>query len=357
MANRLTQPDRLTPKENYLRLARGEDIEYIPTHTFFGKPVNGEVPITPMGPCTMLYRDDYYPGAEKFHDDWGVEYTAVPEANGSFMPSGTHTNDYLIKDLEHWRDYIDTPRLYDGIDWERKAQEDLSKVDRNQTAIVNGSPMMPFQQMMAMMGFMDGLAAMYEEPELFMEVLDYMLDYLQPHMEACLDAYQPDLFYILDDTATQRAPFISLEMYREIIKPYYVRLSEKAHERGIPLIFHNCGKCEMFIEDMIDIGVRYWDPAQSVNDLHKIQATYGKNNNFNIIGGFDWEEPDTWPEVSEEYVREQMRKNIDEYAPGGHFIAAAAIIGPGGDPLTAQVNDWLADESYYYRREWMRKNG
>lgn len=349
--------DRLTPKENYLRLCRGEEIEYIPTHTFFSVPVYDEVPIKPFGPCTMLYREDFRPGAESFHDDWGVEYTSVPSANGSFIPSGTHTNDYLIKDLHHWYDYIEKPRLYDGIDWKRKAHEDFEGFDRNWTAVVNGSPLMPFQQLMAMLGFNDGLVALYEEPEVCAEILDYMLDYLVPHMEACMDAYEPDLFYLLDDTATQRAPFISLELFREVILPAYRRLCKPAIDRGVPLVYHNCGKCEAFLPDMVRLGVRYWDPAQTQNDLHGLQETLCEEYNFNIIGAFTWEEPKSWPEISEEYVCAQMRKNIDEYAPGGHFLACAAIIGPGGDPLTAQVNSWLARESYYYRREWMRKNG
>lgn len=366
------KPDKLTPKENYLRLAHGEDIEYIPTHTFFSMPIHDERPITPMGPCTMLYREDFKPGALTFHDDWGVEYITVRSANGGFIPTGTHTGKYLISDIYKWREQIDTPRLYDGIDWKEKAREDLSKVDRSKTAIVNGSPVMPFQQIMAMMGFNEGLMAMYDEPEIIHDIMNYMMDYLIPHMEACMDAYEPDLFYILDDTATQRAPFISMDMFEEMVLPYYIRMTRLCRERGVPVVYHNCGKCESFLPHMIkDVGVQYWDPAQPVNDLHEIQATLGKEYNFNIIGGFTWKEPDNWAEIVcswpnlppqkmddlEEYVRQQMRDNIDKYAPGGHFLPCAAIIGELGDPLTAQINAWLADESYLYRREWMKKNG
>lgn len=349
--------DKLTPKENYLRMYRGEEIEYIPTHTFFGAPVNEERPIAPFGTCTMLYRDDFKPGADKFHDDWGVEYTSVPSANGSFIPSGTHTNDYLIKDVTKWRDYIDKPILYDGINWKEKAAQDLKDFNRDETAIVCGSPMMPFQQLMAMLGFVDGLTLLYEEPEAILEIEDYMISYLEPHIRANIEAYNPDLFYILDDTATQRSPFISPKLFDEMFLPLYERIARPALERGIPLVYHNCGHCEALLPSMVKLGVRYWDPAQPVNDIHGLQETLCKEYNFNIIGGFKWKEPEGWPEVSEEYVRQQMRDNIDEYAPGGHFLPCASIIGPGGDPLTKQVNSWLADESYYYRREWMKKHG
>ena len=348
--------DKLTPKENYLRLCRGEEIEYIPAHTFFGLPINDELPITPAGLCSMdmLYCDDFKPGAETFHDDWGVEYTSVPSANGSFIPSGTHTNDYLIKDIYHWQDYINKPSLYDNVDWEIKAKKDLAKIDRDRTAVICGSPLMPFQQLMAMIGFVDGLVALYEEPEIMTEILDYMISYLEPHITATFEHYNPDLFIILDDTATQRAPFISLDMFRELLMPAYRRLCKEATDRGIPLLYHNCGKCETFLPDMIELGVRYWDPAQTVNDLDTIQKTLCPQYNFNFAGGFDWHEPEG--KATEEYVRQQMRDYIDRWAPGGHFLVTGGVIGPGGDPYTAQINAWLADESYIYRREWVKNN-
>lgn len=349
--------DRLTPKENYLRMCRGEEIEYIPTHNMWSEPIYDEVPLKTFGCMNRLYADDMKPGAKLFHDNWGVEYTSVPSANGGFIPVGTHTGKYLIEDIYHWRDYIKEPHFYDDIDWERVAQEELSQIDRKRTAVVNGIPVSIFQSLMALMGFNEGLINLYEEPELCKEILDFEVDYVLPHIEKCFDIYKPDLFYIIDDTATQRAPFMSLEMFREMILPYYKKICKKAIDNGVPLLYHNCGLCEPYLQDMIDLGVRYWDPAQPVNDLHRIQKTFGEKYNFSIVGAFDWKEPETWPEVSEEYVREQVRQNIDEYAPYGHFLAAPGIIGMLGDPLIKQVNDWMADESYHYRRAWMKKNG
>ncbi|MBQ8830864.1 MAG: hypothetical protein IJ017_04650 [Oscillospiraceae bacterium] len=349
--------DKLTPKENYLRLCRGEEIEYIPTQTYFGASINGEQPIAPTGLCGpgMMYREEFGSGTETFHDDWGVEYISVPSANGGFMPMGTHTNEYLIKDIYKWRDYIDKPCLYDNIDWERKAQSDLAKIDREQTAVVVGSPLQPFQQLMAMIGFVDGLVALYEEPEIMEEILDYMITYIEPHIQANIDYYNPDLFVILDDTATQRVPFISVDMFRELLMPAYRRIAKAATDRGIPLLYHNCGNCQAFMPDMIDLGVRYWEPAQTTNDLDTIQKTLCPQYNFNVVGGFDWVEPEV--ELTEDYTRQLMRDYINRWAPGGHFITAAGIIGPLGDKRTAQINEWLTDESYTYRREWIKKQG
>lgn len=350
--------DKLTPKENYLRLCRGEEIEYIPTHTFFGLPIHDELPIMPFGICAgdMLYCDDFHPGAESFHDDWGVEYTTVQSANGGFIPTGTHTNEYLIKDIYHWQDYIHKPSLYDNVNWKQKAADDLAKIDRNRTAVVSGSPLMPFQQLMAMIGFVDGLVALYEEPEIMCDILDYMVSYIEPHIMANIEYYKPDLFILLDDTATARAPFISLDMFRELLMPFYKRICKAATDRGIPLMYHNCGKCEAFLPDMAELGVRYWDPAQTVNDLDNLQKTLCPQYNFNFAGGFNWDFSKDIADVTEDDAKEQMRNYIDRWAPGGHFIASGGVIGAGGDPKVMQVNKWLAEESYVYRREWVKKN-
>lgn len=137
--------------------------------------------------------------------------------------------------------------------------------------------------------------------------------------------------------------------------PAYRRLSKAATDRGIPLMYHNCGNCQALMPDMIDLGVRYWEPAQTSNDLISMQKTLCPRYNFSIVGGFDWVEPDG--ELTEEYTRQLMRDYIDRLAPGGHFITAAGIIGPLGDKRTAQINQWLTDESYTYRREWVKKQG
>lgn len=349
--------DKLTPKENYLRLCRGEDIEYIPTQTFFGPSINDEQPIVAAGLATpgMTRSKKSVPGAKTHFDDWGVEYISVPEANGGALPMGTHTNEYLIKDIYKWREYINKPSLYDDIDWAAKAKEELDKIDRNQSAVVCGCPLGPFQQLMAMIGFVDGLVALYEEPEIMEEILDYMISYMEPHIAATVEHYNPDLFIILDDTATQRAPFISLNMFRELFMPAYRRITKAATDRGIPLLYHNCGNCQVFLPDMIDLGVRYWDPAQTVNDLAGMQQTVCKEYNFNLVGAFNWVEPEG--EVTEEYTRQLVRDYIDRWAPGGHFVSMGGVLGQLGDQRAAQINEWIKDESYIYRREWMKKQG
>ncbi len=89
-----------------------------------------------------------------------------------------------------------------------------------------------FQNLMAFMGFSNGLCAMYEEPD------EVLLCSITCVIFLCrdgkvIDIVKPDIYGILDDTAAWAAPFISDDMYREMVLPYHDRQIRYARERGI----------------------------------------------------------------------------------------------------------------------------
>jgi hypothetical protein len=137
-------------------------------------------------------------------------------------------------------------------------------------------------------------------------------------------------------------------MYREIFKPIYEKLSKPATSRGIPIDFHNCGRCEDFVGDMIDFGVRYWNPAQKENNILGLKEKYG--NRIAICGG--WDSAIT-EDASEEEAREAVRSHIDRFAKGGGFVFFG-MVGSGcnmfAPPSEKQmrVNGWITDELYEY---------
>jgi uroporphyrinogen decarboxylase len=58
-----------------------------------------------------------------------------------------------------------------------------------------------------------------------------------------------------EDWGTQLAMMISPDMWREIFKPGFVRLCNAAHEEGLKVLFHSCGKITAIVPDMIDAGI------------------------------------------------------------------------------------------------------
>ncbi len=58
-----------------------------------------------------------------------------------------------------------------------------------------------------------------------------------------------------------------------------------ARDRGIPVTFHNCGKAEKLIDELMEhVGIRLWDPAQTVNDLVEMKKKYGNELLLPAVG-------------------------------------------------------------------------
>jgi uroporphyrinogen-III decarboxylase len=144
--------------------------------------------------------------------------------------------------------------------------------------------------------------ALYEEPEEVEALFDYMLEHSLYITKNVIHYYKPDGYYLLDDTATQMNSFISPALFDELLVPRYKKCLDIARNEGIPIFYHNCGKCEKLLPSMVEIGVAVWDPAQTMNDLPAIKKRFGRS--LAINGGFEYMMPDTWPEFDEEEVRD-----------------------------------------------------
>ncbi|SHI00268.1 Uroporphyrinogen-III decarboxylase [Sporobacter termitidis DSM 10068] len=341
---------KLSPKENYLRLTRGELPEYVPIYTMGFPGYNDEVACKIVGP-SLFDETHITPAPTGRYDIWGVKYIANQETNFACIPE---PNNFILDDITKWHEVIKKPELPD-VDWEKLAKADCERVglDRAKSAAMGVIGLMPFQQIIAFMGFSNGLMAIYEEPEIFAELLNFMVDVYMPIVQATVDHYDVDLLYLLDDTATAFSPFISPELYRSILKPVYMRLAKPAMDRGIPLQFHNCGRCEDFLDDMLDFGVKIWDPAQTMNDLDGVKKKYGRK--IAIAGGYNWVPPASWPDVDEEEIRQTVRDCIDKYAPDGGFAYFAMALGKYDDTTISKVNAWMSEEAYMYGRDYYIK--
>jgi len=333
----------LTPKENYLRAIRGEMPEWVPMHTFGKMPGDVEEPphimITP--PCLNEHRE----GAAET-DIWGVPYVGSESAGGGKMPQ---THDFILTDITKWRDVIKAPDI-DAIDWEAEIATALERsgVDREQTAVSLNLHVGYFQNLMAFMGFTEGLLAFAEEPEETKALIEYLCDFYCAVGEIVMPILEPDMLIMMDDTAALRNPFISLDTYREFLLPAYRREAALANDRGLPIEFHNCGRCEDFLDDMISFGVKAWDPAQLVNDLDGIKRKY--KGKLTIIGAFETEGRLLAPDCTDEEIRQAVRASFDRMAPGGGYIFSGIFMGPFDDPILQHKNQIMFDEVAKYGR-------
>ncbi len=338
----------MTEKQNYMMLLSGQQPEWVPRYTFGPDPTGKPVATMNTGP-SFLMSHLFSPGPAK--DIWGVTNIPVPDSNGAKIPE---PNNFILKDIKKWRDVIKAPDL-SGIDWEAMAKKDLEHlpVSRDDTALIFSLHVGYFQNLMAFMGFTEGLCAMFEEPEEVSALMEYLCDFYMEVGEKCIDYYQPDIFNVTDDTATWKSPFISPKMYRELIKPYHVRQASLGISRGLPIEMHDCGRCEDYIDDWLDFKVVSWNPAQISNDIAAIKKKYG--NKLVINGAWDIVGELSNPDVSEETVKESVYRAIDAYAPGGGYAFCGGFLGALDDEKTNRKNRWIAEAVDTYGRTFYKK--
>jgi hypothetical protein len=278
--------------------------------------------------------------ADSMVDDWGVKMIGNKEGMGGMLPE---PGNFLLHDIRDWKKIIKAPPPMETSDswWADKAKKDLefSKIDRTQSLASVGSMYSPFMSIINFMGFTEGLCALFEEPEEVKEFFNWQCDYYMKPVEKIIKYYEPDFFNMADDTATRFNPFFSVAMYKDLFKPIYARLAKPYTDRGLWVEFHNCGRSEDFIPDMVDFGVRAWDPAQSDNDLPGVKNKYG----VSILGGYDFVPPADG-NITEEFVRETARKCFNRNAPGGRYAWLGIVMTQTGDPNGAKFNAWLTDE-------------
>ena len=324
----------LSEKENFLRVVRGEDPEYVPVYTMGmlrgGEGVATDTIISPDFLMQFITNPDHT-------DVWGVKYIPVNEANGAVIPDNTK---FILDDITKWRDIIKAPDI-SHMDWEKMHREELKSknIDRSQTVVLLNAMGGIFQDLMAFMGFTNGLCAFYEEPDEVHALYEYLTDFYCEVAVKYMDVSNPDIFSLFDDTAAWANPFISLEMFREFLLPHYARIAKLAVDRGIPVSFHNCGLCQAFLDDYVDIGVSMWDPAQTCNDLAGIKKKYGRK--LAIVGGWDARDNLLSDTVTYEEIYAYTKGQFDLLAPGGGYMFAGGFLGAIGDENIASKNAML----------------
>jgi len=223
------------------------------------------------------------------------------------------THDFILDDITKWRDIVKVPDISD-IDWEMMAKPALDM--RNPDMPFGGSTAMGFfQPFVSFMGFDEGLMACFEEPDEVKDLLNYLCDFAVDAAKKYLFYYKPDFGSMGDDIAHERNPFLSLEMFQDIFAPVWRRYYEPFIEAGLVCGMHNCGHFELYLDDLVDMGVTFWDPCQNSNDLEAIKAKFG--NRLALCEAYDTRFlPD---DATEADVRDMAIEHITKLAAGGGY--------------------------------------
>lgn len=260
----------------------------------------------------------------RFDDEWGVTWK-MPKVEGHYfdmIANPLKGADFETVQKYTWPDGTD-PALSTGLADEARLLFRESKAALVLDArIGNGF----FHTGALLEGYEDFFTDLALSPDKTNYIMDRVLELKMNYFETLLKEVG-DLVHIvreLDDLGSQQGLLISPEMYREFIKPRQKKLFEFIRKKapGVKILFHSCGSVYHIIPDLIDIGVDILNPVQisaAFMDSGKLKKEFGKEITF-WGGGIDTQE--ILPHGTTQQVRDEVKRRIDDFAPGGGFVFA-----------------------------------
>lgn len=303
----------MTPKENLLQVLNWGTPEYV--------PLSGQC-ILPVGMPILNMIE--MPLRQSGYDMFGVHW--LVNSAGSMHD----TSKLTFEDINDWKKYVKFPDL-DAMDFTPFAEAELSRIDRSQFMLAYFGCAGIYERLAAFMGFENMFIAFMEEPEACKEYFDAMADWKIKLFRKIHEAYHLDIYTYFDDIATARGLFMSLDVYRNLIKPYQKKIADAVRAEGVIFEMHCCGKCEDALEDFVDLGATMWHSAQSMNDLAAIQKAF--KGRLVIEGGWDSEGSCSHITATEDDLRKEVRRNMEEYGKNGGFILCPVLLNERGNSL------------------------
>lgn len=259
-----------------------------------------------------------------YDDEWGIGWH-MPKEGGLYYDMYKHPmqNAETPADLAgyRWPDGAD-PGRFTGLRDRAKAMHDAGKA----VCIASQNA-----GMVEMHAWLRGYEQFYYDLAANHRMVEYILDKVTEAKIAywgrALAETREYIHVVLeyDDMAGQNALMFSPETYRKLIKPYHKQLFSfiKQQAPDKKLFLHCCGAVRPLIPDLIEIGVDILNPVQvsaAGMDSAELKREFGRDLVF-WGGGVDT--LGVAVTGTPRQVREEVKRRIEDFAPGGGFVFAA----------------------------------
>lgn len=190
------------------------------------------------------------------------------------------------------------------------------------SAIIGGGI---FEQPARTMGLENFLVALLAEPafadRLTAQITDIYIESCNNYLDQVGDYLQ--VFTYWDDLNSQAGWMISPDIYKRLIKPKQQQLVEAIRSKtDAKLFFHGCGAVSELIPHLIDLGFDIVNPVQvsaAGMDTKWLNKEFGQDIVF-WGGGVDSQQ--ILPFGTPKQVRDEVKRRMDDLAPGGGFVFA-----------------------------------
>lgn len=260
---------------------------------------------------------------DRMTDEWGIEWRMPVEGGHYFdMVVPSLKDATTVEDIEKfpWNDPLDDARFLT-----MKQRADQFVYQEKKAYILGRQYAGIWETALWMCGFEKFFADMALNKAFVHALMEKITEHKMQYWGKALDTVGDNVLVVseADDLATQRGLLCSPKMYKEMVHPYHKQLFEFIKERAqapVYIFYHTCGACKPLIPYLIEEGVDILNPvqvsAQGI-DTSALKQEFGKDLTF-WGGGVDTQH--VLPFGTPRKVRDEVKKRIDDLAPGGGFV-------------------------------------
>ena len=253
----------------------------------------------------------YYPQRVTFDfvPPWIAEMGVIPETGRTFIKKGLLTSKDSLKLFDEYLPDPDHPARYERVaKWIAQYKGDYGVFAR----IRLGSA-----SMLESMGIMEFSYNVFDHPDFVKEVHRRFSEWSAKVVEH-LNRMDFDFYWVNDDLADTKSPWMSRQMYQEFFLPYQKTVASAIKK---PWIFHSDGNLMPILDDLLTLGMAGLHPIQpSAMNIREVKEKYGSR--VCVVGNIDLDY--TLTLGTPEEVDREVKERIGVAGKGGGYIITSA---------------------------------
>ncbi len=284
--------------------------------------------------------------------DYISAYPVIPIKLTRMMSTENPQQDNKLRNWqEEHKGLITSREDFEAYQWPNVGEVNLIALDYLAAKLAQGQKLLIFQlgifeYVYKLMGLETMAIASMDDPQLVEDIADKLTRICEYAVDKAAAHPATGAIFYADDMGHNTGPFLSPGFMREVIFPRMKQIADACHKHGKPFILHSCGKIDLLMEDLIEVGI---DVRHSFQDnAYPVEPFYNKyRDRIGIAGGVD---VDLLASGTPEAVRLRTREILDACGPGGRYA-----MGSGNS-----VTNYCKTENYYAMidetRKWNEEN-
>jgi uroporphyrinogen decarboxylase len=151
-----------------------------------------------------------------------------------------------------------------------------------------------------------------------------------------------DGFVIWGDVAYKKGMFFSPDYWRDFFKPWVARMTEYAHGRGLPVIYHGCGNVKSIFQDYIDMKIDAYNPLEAKAGMDVVDLRRKFGHHIGFCGNSNIQ---VWEQGERAAIRREVLRKLNAAKGGGYIFqsdhsVSSAVPGATYDYIVKLVREF-----------------